>query len=186
VWIRRYPEVVHARLASDPDLRFATTPSKKGTEQTAETLGGLVRQRKRSEGREAAHLETAEQLSQRFSDRKFYDQNLREALESVHPGAILFALYFPPSSIVRDDAGSAQGEAQASAVIFATGEALISIPAKTRRGAPTVADLSVPVRVRGHIQDGRFVFDGADLAPTSAYFPPLIPDRVTRSRRAAQ
>jgi len=125
---------------------------------------------------------TEEQLSQRFSDRKFYDQNLRDLLEAAHPGASLFALYIPPSSVVREGPEAAQGDVR----VFATGEALISIPAKTRRGAPTVADLSVPVRVRGHIHDGQFVFDGADLVPKAAYYPPLVADRVTRPRRAAQ
>ena len=134
--------------------------------------------------RDAVGPETTEELSQRLSDRKFYDQNLRERMEAVHPGATLFALYFPPSSIVRQEMGEEPG--QSSAAIFATGEALISIPAKTRRGAPTVADLTVPVRVSGHIQDGRFALDGVEFVPQSAYFAPLIPDRVTRPRRAAQ
>lgn len=139
-----------------------------------------------SEGRDTPELETAEQLSQWLSDRKFYDQYLRRWLEVRHPGASLFALYFPPSSIVREDLVQTHGEVRSSAVMYATGEALISIPAKTRRGAPTVADLTVPVRIRGHIQDGRFVFDEAYFVPPSAYFPPLIPDRVTRARRAAR
>ena len=137
-----------------------------------------------SEGVDAPNMETADKLSQWLSDRKFYDQYLCVLLEARHPGASLFALYFPPSSIVREDA--AQGGNHPSSAIFATGEALISIPAKTRRGAPTVADLTVPVRVRGHIEDGLFAFDEAYFVPQSAYFPPLVPDRVTRPRRVAQ
>ena len=99
-------------------------------------------------------LEVASEIAQGLSSKPFYDAALAKKIQSIYSGASLFSLFFPPEAVALgpDDK------------FFASGDALITVPATNRAAKTVEASISVPVRVAG-------VWWKAD--PASGSYPPM-------------
>jgi transcriptional regulator with XRE-family HTH domain len=107
-------------------------------------------------------------IARSFSGQEFYDRHFRAPVERMYPKARLFSLYVPADSIVVQPSGQ----------FFASGVALISAPAKTRKGAHVEASLSLPLRLSGTWRPDALSIEKAELAPIEAHYPPDLALRL--------
>ena len=134
------------------------------------------------EAKPLLEADLAASLSQLGRDENFRAR-LMQKLRGIYSNSKLFAFHVDTDSATIDSHGH----------VFASGEALISVPTKSRKGRSVDASLSIPIKLDGlESSDDPVRQIVIQVAPLQAHYPPDLAQRLAaspsprRSRAAAR